>query len=201
VVPALEAAGHTAEAFDLPDDGGMEGYVARAGGVLHSRSEPAVLVGHSLGGMVITEAAARCPERVASLVYVCAFLPGDGQSLADLIGMPPTDSSVTDMPPEAAIEIVYGCCDRDIAEAAVARRRPQPTAPFYEPVSAAPDDLPRHYVVCSRDKRIPPDLQRRMAAERATGEVVEIDTDHSPFFSATDELAGHLNRWAALSPQ
>ena len=56
--------------------------------VLASRPEPAVLVGHSMGGVVITQAPADCPDRVASLVFVCAFMPANGQSLLDLTRLP-----------------------------------------------------------------------------------------------------------------
>ena len=93
VMSPLEAAGHTAEAFDLPGGGNdgtpvadvtLDSCAARVGDVLARRPEPAVLVGHSMGGIVITQAAANWPDRVASLVFVCAFMPADGQSLLDL---------------------------------------------------------------------------------------------------------------------
>jgi len=66
----------------------LDSYAARVCGVLAADSEPAVVVGHSMGGIVATQAAARCPERVAALVYVAAFLPKDGQSLLDLTKLP-----------------------------------------------------------------------------------------------------------------
>ncbi len=85
---------------------------------------PAVLVGHSMGGMVITQAAARCPERIARLVYVAAFVPSDGQSLIDLTQLPEAagdavqanlvvdgDPPVATMPTEAARKALFHCCD------------------------------------------------------------------------------------------
>ena len=56
--------------------------------VLASRPEPAILVGHSMGGVVVTQAASDCPEHVASLVFVAAFMPANGQSLLDLTHLP-----------------------------------------------------------------------------------------------------------------
>ena len=90
------AAGHTAEAVDLPGSPGnptpvadvtLDAYAEQICEVLGGRP-PAILVGQSMGGMAITQAAARCPEHVAALVYVAAFAPADGQSLIDLVALP-----------------------------------------------------------------------------------------------------------------
>ena len=96
VIPGLRAAGHSAEAIDLPGAGEDQTPVAEitldryARRVCEALSEgpPAILVGHSMGGMVITQAAARCPDRIERLVYVAAFLPEDGQSLIDITHLP-----------------------------------------------------------------------------------------------------------------
>ena len=97
LMDSLKAAGHVVEAFDLPGMGddhtsasevSLDSYAARVCEVLAADSEPAVVVGHSKGGIVATQGAARCPERVAALVYVAAFLPKDGQSLLDLTKLP-----------------------------------------------------------------------------------------------------------------
>lgn len=95
-LPGLRAAGHEVDAVDLPGSGedptpvsevSLDAYADRVCSVL-AQGPPAVLVGHSMGGMVVTQAAARCPEHVAALVYVAAFLPADGQSLVDLVSLP-----------------------------------------------------------------------------------------------------------------
>src|ERR1035441_10945961 len=96
VMPGLRAAGHDVQALDLPGDGEdqtplaqvtLDAYARRVCGALAS-GEPAVLVGHSMGGIVVTQAAARSPQHVAALIYVAAFLPADGQSLMDLAALP-----------------------------------------------------------------------------------------------------------------
>jgi len=97
VVEPLEAAGHTAEALDLPGSGEdrtpvgevtLDAYVDSVAAQLDGRPEPAVLVASSMGGVVCTETAARHPEKVAGIVYVAAFVPRDGQSLIDLTEYP-----------------------------------------------------------------------------------------------------------------
>src|SRR5262245_29238206 len=93
----LRAAGHSVEAFDLPGLGDdrtpasqvtLEACAARLCEVLAGNPEKAVVVGNSMGGIIATQGGARCPERVAALVYVAAFVPQDGQSLLDLTKLP-----------------------------------------------------------------------------------------------------------------
>src|SRR5690242_16126807 len=97
IVAPLEAAGHTVETLDLPGGGDdptppagvtLESCAERVCSQLLERSEPAVLVGHSMGGVIITQAASSCPERVAALIYLTAFMPANGQSLLSLTQLP-----------------------------------------------------------------------------------------------------------------
>jgi pimeloyl-ACP methyl ester carboxylesterase len=217
VVPRLEAAGHTVETLDLPgagddrtpvEDVTLARCAERVCTQLLSSPEPAVLVGHSMGGVVVTQAASNCPDRVASLIFVCAFMPADGQSLLDLAHLPEGagdmiqanivvegDPPVATLPPEAAAQAIYNCCTPDQQAGALPRRRPQPVAPFATPVEideAVLGAIPRSYVFTARDRSIPPALQRRMIAEHPCRQVVELDADHAPFLSATGELVTAL---------
>jgi pimeloyl-ACP methyl ester carboxylesterase len=217
IIGPLEAAGHTVETLDLPGGGDdptpaagvtLESCVERVRSQLLERSEPAVLVGHSMGGVIITQAASSCPERVVALIYVTAFMPANGQSLLELTQLPEGQDDqiqanivVDGEPPvatlsaEAAIEAIYNNCPPEQARVAVARHRPQAVAPFATPV-AVDDELlssiPRSYVFTARDQSIPPALQRRMIAEHPCRRVIELDTDHMPQLSATDGLVGAL---------
>lgn len=218
VVRPLEAAGHTVQTLDLPGGGDdrtpveeitLESCAARVCEVLASRPEPAVLVGYSMGGAVATQAAGLCPDRVASLIFVAAFMPGDGQSLLDLTGLPEgaddmiqANIVVEGEPPlatlsaEATVAAVYNCCPPDVAAKAAARRRSQAVAVFATPVSVDDERLaaiPRSYVLTRQDNSIPVALQRRMIAEHPCTNVVELDTDHAPQLSATSELVAALN--------
>lgn len=223
VIGRLEALGHTVDALDLPGGGDDETPVAevtlescakRVGDVLDAREEPAILVGYSMGGAVVTQAASNWPERVASLVFVTAFMPGDGQSLLDLTHLPEGkddqiqanlvidgDPPVASLSEEATAAAVYNDCTSEQTAWAVSRRRPQAVAPFADPVQVDEEVLagiPRSYVLTLQDRSIPPALQRRMIREHPCERVFELDADHAPFLSATDELVATLNELARL---
>jgi pimeloyl-ACP methyl ester carboxylesterase len=217
VVGPLEAAGHTVEAFDLPGGGDdrtpvaeitLESYVARARDVLTSRPEPAVLVGFSMGGVVVTQAASDCPERVASLIFVAAFMPSDGQSLLDLTDLPEGagnmikenlvvegDPPTATLPEEAVAAGVCNRCTQEQFARVRERRRPQAVAPFATPLRVDEEvlaSIPRSYVLTKHDRSMVPPLQRRMIREHPCKRVIEIEADHAPFLSATDELVAAL---------
>ena len=223
VLPGLREAGHTVETFDLPGQGSdqtpieqvdLDAYARRTCEVL-AAGEPAVLVGHSMGGMVITQAAARTPEQVVQLVYLAAFLPGDGQSLLELTHYPEAagdqvqanlviegDPPVATLPPEAIKVALGGCCTDTQLAWLIEHTVSQPVAPFTQPFRLDPDRaeafaaLPRAYITCLRDRAIPPQMQRRMFTDAGCDPVVEIDTDHSVWLSRTDDVVTAVDRLA-----
>jgi len=226
LIESLKASGHTAEAFDLPGLGDdqtspaevtLDACAARLCDVLASGPEPAIVVGNSMGGIIATQGAARCPARVAALVYAAAFIPKNGQSLLDLANSPEGagdqvqanitlsgDPPVATMSTAASGPALYGSCTPNIAAWAIAKQRPQPVAPFATPVSiphGAIDGIPKYYVLCKRDRAIMPVLQRRMIADNPCIAVVELDTDHTPQLSMTDDLARALDTFARTPPR
>jgi pimeloyl-ACP methyl ester carboxylesterase len=221
VIPGLEAAGHEACAIDLPGQGAdttplSEASLYRyADAVCDALGDgPTLLTGHSMGGMVITQAASQHPDGLAGLVYVAAFLPQPGQSLIDITHYPEAagdsvqanlvvegDPPVAEMPAEAAPEALYHCCTPEQVAWALPRRGRQPVIPFTQPFTpggdtAAFDALPRAYVTCLQDRAIKPELQRRLFQTAGCDPVIEIDTDHSPWLSRTDDLVAALDRIA-----
>jgi pimeloyl-ACP methyl ester carboxylesterase len=210
------------EVFDLPGlgddatppgDVSLDSCTARLGEVLATSGEPAIVAGNSMGGVIATQAAARYPQYVAALVYVTAFVPRDGQSLLDLTHLPEgaddqvqaniiIEPPVAIMPSAASRSALYGSCSEADAAWAVSKQRPQPLGPFAARVSIpaeALDGIGRYYVLCAKDRAIPMALQRRMIAENAITNVVELDTDHTPHLSMTAALANTLQQFARHS--
>lgn len=215
VVPLLERAGHRALAPDLPGHGNdrtppaavtLQAYADRVCEVLSAQPEPVILVGHSMGGAVISQAAEQCPDRVKTLVYLCAYLLRDGEVLSTeaqkdperIVGrytVPSADGTSMTVRDEGLKALFYtDCSDEDVA---YARERlvPQAIAPLATPVHVSAERwgrIPRVYIECLHDRTISPTAQKRMYSAMPGTPVLSLHTGHSPFFSAPQALADHL---------
>ena len=223
VVQALTAAGHTATAVDLPSHGHdttpidtvtLDAYADKVVDVLKQAPEPPVLVGHSMGGVVITQAADTFIAgggELKQLVYLAAFVPRNGQSLVELAGSPEGAGDMVQanvvvegeppigrMPADKAREAFYADCSDEVSAAAIEALDPQPILAFVAPVSIQDDrDIDRRYILTTQDKAIPPALQRKMSQDTAFREVVEIDSSHSPFLSQPATVSELLVRFSS----
>ncbi|HLY53928.1 MAG TPA: alpha/beta fold hydrolase [Stellaceae bacterium] len=222
VVPRLERKGYHVAALDLPGlgddptparDATFELGVARVVDAVRAAPGPVLLLGHSAGGIVISQAAENAPDSIGKLVYLAACLPVDGESLRSMIEITnrhPGPSAMGVLRPsdvegahgfaeELAAETFYNTCDPGAARRAIARLRPQPDAPLGVPVALSPERFGRvakSYIVCARDQALPPGAQHFMC-ERMPGVTKHVmDCDHSPFFCAPDGLVEIIDREA-----
>ena len=215
VVPLLEGAGHRAEAPDLPGSGedptpipqvSLRGYAERICGVLDAQPEPAVLVGQSSGGVAVSQAAEMRPDKIQMLVYVGAYLLRDGETLLSAsendteslvlsnLVMSEDGSSATLREEAIGEGLLADCSDEDV-ERAKARFEPQALAPIAMPVSLTEENygrIPRVYIETLKDRAISPWLQKEMYERLPCRKVISMDTGHWPFYSAPEELTGHL---------
>lgn len=193
---AIDLPGHATSPLALTDLYGDARHVAD---VIDRLGRPVVLVGHSYGGAVVTEAA-RYTDLVQSLVHLAAFALDRNESIMGLLGalpraavalsgamqMQPDGTSTLD-PAQAALAL-YNSCPPAVARAACARLDPQPMIGFSQPVTSdALRRLPSTYVVCTLDGAVAPSHQHHMA-ERCTT-TITLETDHSPFASMPDATA------------
>lgn len=215
VIPRLEARGHRVIAPDLPGLGEdktdpasvtLADNVASVGRALDAAGEKVILVGHSLGGLTITQSGEAYPDRIAGLVYLTAFLPLDGETRADIVvpGAAPTarvllqseDKSTYWLPDEVIEPNYYHDCDAETVAWAKARLRPQPAAVSSTPVRTSAENwgrLPRAYIICADDQSIKIETQKFMIERAGCDPIITMQTSHSPFLSAPEELAGHLD--------
>ena len=216
----LRSEGHEVRAIDLPAHGedrsspylaSLRSYGAQVANAAGGFTEKPFVVGHSMGGFAITQAAASRPDAFAGLVYLCAFVPQPGDSLIGLGRQDPDTlvSSSTRMAftgirirPERARAVFYESCSEADAAWATERLRPDPLLPLLQKLRRrAPAGLPRAYVECSEDRAISIGHQRAMAERGSIRHVVTLEADHSPFLSAPKELADQLGDIAARLTQ
>jgi len=211
----LEKLGAASVAVDLPGRAGdtrppaeltLDSYVDHVVAAIDASREPVTLVGHSLGGLVISQTAERVPEKISSLVYLCAMLLQDGQSTIDAAVNDPTsqlmasisldESGATSSVAEAAVrDLFYGDCTVAAGDKATRLLVPEPVGPATTPVHLTIDgwgSVPRSYILCSQDRAISPAAQRAMIASVGVDRVIEMDSSHSPFISQPERLAAVL---------
>ena len=169
-----------------------------------AQGKPVVLVGHSYGGAVITEAGN--DPQVAGLVYIAAFAPDKGESVASLIKDPPPGAPIPPiLPPQAGFLFL----DASKFAASFAADVPKDKADFMAQ-SQVPWSLealngavtqpawrtkPSWYLVATDDKMIPPEAQRSMS-KRAGSTVVEVKGSHAIYVSRPDAVAALIEQAA-----
>ena len=211
----LRQAGHNVAAPDLPSHGRdntpisgvtLAAYVERVRSVIEAQTEPVVLVGHSMAGVVITQTAEICPEKIRCLVYLCAFLPANGECLADWSRrdtecllpakrVRAQDESFSTIREDGMKKVFYADCSDQDVERAKRLLRPQASTPSNTPVVTTAENfgrLRRIYIETLQDRAISSSLQRQMYLALPCERVITMDTSHSPFFSAPETLVAHL---------
>jgi pimeloyl-ACP methyl ester carboxylesterase len=185
----------------------LEGDVAATRQVIDAQDGPVVLVGHSYGGVVVTEAGTH--DRVAALVYIAAFAPDKGESVNSLIADPPPGAPVPPiLPPTGGFLFL----DREKFHASFAGDLPPEQAAFMadSQVPWGVDALggavvepgwrikPSWYLVATDDRMIPPPAQRAMA-ERAGCTVTETSGSHAVYVSDPAAVAAVITQAAVAA--
>jgi pimeloyl-ACP methyl ester carboxylesterase len=215
VVPLLEAAGHRVQAPDLPGHGkdtapmcalSLAEYGTAVGALVAAAREPVVLVGHSMAGAVISRVAERMPDAIRRLVYLTAYLPKSGESLASLARRDREARTASErveidgtacfqITPEAARDAFYQDADPETVEFALQRIGPEPVSVFRETAEfteARYGRVPRAYIHCTEDRAIGYTLQREMVRDTPCDPVATLTCGHSPFLTAPKALAEAL---------
>jgi pimeloyl-ACP methyl ester carboxylesterase len=183
----------------------LDGDVAATRRIIDAQPGPVVLVGHSYGGAVITEAGRH--DKVAALGYISAFAPDTGESVNALIADPAPGAPV---PPFLAPKDGFLFLDRDKFHASFAGDLPAEQAAFMAdsqvPLGVdAPAGIisepawrtkPAWYLLTTADKMIPPAAQRAMS-QRAGANVTEVAASHAVYVSQPDAVANLIEQAAA----
>ena len=214
----LRAEGNEVSCFDLPGSGddltpsGQVTLNSCAERIIQKTRElstagDVILVGHSLGGAAVTQAASAAPELYCRVVYICAFLPVDDESVLQLsqksvqLG---TGGPVTPIDMDAGgITLVVSHIPSTFFNDGnyvdyhhlIKKFRPQALGPLVTPVKVSEsfNSLKKSYVICTLDKAVSPDFQKIMAERSRVEDLYEINSGNEPFIIACARLSEILN--------
>jgi pimeloyl-ACP methyl ester carboxylesterase len=208
IVPLLEAAGHSVAVPNLAYAGeeNLNSYARLVAAAVVQANNPVILVGHSMGGLVISQTAELVPQHIAKLLYISGLMLRNGETLQSFLeahaelGVDDLvlknmrvseDGVLASFPAEVAPSIFYNCCSNADARWAARQLRAQPTPVYATPLDLSEarfGSLPRAYVECSKDQAVSVINQRQMLANTPCSTVYTLATDHSPFLSDVDGL-------------
>jgi pimeloyl-ACP methyl ester carboxylesterase len=203
----LEQRGHGAVAIDLPAedlDAGLDTYADVVAAFLAPVEDDVIVVGHSLNGLILPLVAARRP--VSALVYLCAFIPVEGQSMNDQFRSSPEPVLTFEASPEpdghgrshwpeeaAARRGLYPDLTDEDAAWAFAQLRAQAPTSQKEPCPAGLPAVRAVSMIGAYDAGLNPAWARRVARERLGAEPVELAAGHFPMITEPETLADALD--------
>jgi len=214
----LEGKGATVRTVTLPGhaedttkvtETSLEAYVDKVSSVFEA-GKPVTLVGHSFGGVVISLTAEAHPTSVERLIYVGAFLPANGETALDLAqtdtnsDLGPAlvfdmDKGVVGIQRDQFPELFCADCSESHLEVLADKYSDEPLPPLVQPIVLSDDgfgSVPKYYVFTAEDRVLSPSFQQRVTSRIELAGSATLDTSHSPFFSAPDELVTAVSQLA-----
>lgn len=160
-----------------------------------------ILVGHSLGGVVITEVAEAIPDQIQKLVYIGAFLPATGQSLYALAtsdaesqlapNLHQLPNGTLDVPKDKLVPIFIADGSAGVQQLVIDNYRAEPAIPFFDTVALTAANFGRvdkYYIRTLNDQVIGPKLQLKMIAAAGITKTYPISTSHCAFLAKPDSV-------------
>ncbi|MET3501375.1 pimeloyl-ACP methyl ester carboxylesterase [Mucilaginibacter rubeus] len=218
VITQLKSAGNEVTVVNLPGHGAdetpvdqisLQGYVDAVKKAIGSQKE-VILVGHSFGGIVISEVAEQIPSQIKKLIYVAAYLPKNGQSLLDVAN---TDAN-SDVPKYLQIEKEKGTAGiaangiastfvpdapQQVQAYVVAHFKAEPLAPLATPVTltaASFGTVSKVFIHTFNDKVNSYSLQQRMVKDASITRLYGLPSSHTPFVSMPAVLSAIIENEA-----
>jgi pimeloyl-ACP methyl ester carboxylesterase len=209
----LEKEGNTVILVELPGHGSdqtptytlsLDGYRDKVVEAINKVDGKVILVGHSMGGMVVTNVAEKIPSKLSKLVYIGAFVPVSGQALVEIsdpdsqLGpnlVASADQLTLDVKRENLTKLFIGDGTDAAKEKVLLNYRAEPAIPFTNKVTLTNSNfgsVQKVYIKTLQDIVISPGLQDRMIVSAGIKTVYEVNTSHSPFLSQPQAVSDLL---------
>ena len=199
VIPVLHAKGYNVIAVQNPLTS-LEDDVAATRRAIALMDGPVLLVAHSYGGMVITEAGN--DPKVAGLLYVCALVPNEGQSAGDVVNAFPPGPGSAEFKQDASgfLSLSYKGINADFAQDLPAETRSvlfstqipwSVKATMGKVTTPAWKTKPSWFIIGKNDRMVPPGLQR-VEAKMIKAHTLELPSSHVPMFSMPERVAAFI---------
>lgn len=220
VTAKLQADGYKVVAVDLPgrpgnpaapDKVSLSLYGDTVVGVLTKLNRPAVVVGHSFGGIVIADAAEKAPAKIKTLVFTAAYLPHDGDSLVSMANKDADakigphlqikkEQGIASIEYSARADLFANGAPEGLRKAIPDLILDEPLAPLATPVHVTAGkfgQVDKVYIHTANDQVISPSFQAQMVASTPVRREFTLQTGHTPFLTAPNELAADIEAAAA----
>ena len=215
VAAGLTARGATVKTLDLPGHGddmtsptavNLDLYVSAINAAIDAVGPPVVLVGHSMGGIPVTQTAEKYPSKISKLVYLGAYFPKNGDSLQALAMMDPdsklgpnltvdADAGVGKLPMDKLKDIFCADCNDAQTANLLAHYRDEPLASLVATVTTTDANwgsVPKYYVHTLQDHAVTYKLQQTMVSGITLTKETSLDTSHCPFLSVPSQVVDAL---------
>ena len=204
-VATVELPAHGSDQTSLPQVS-LDAYIAKVRAAIAAAPPPVTLVGHSMGGMVVTGVAEVDGAKLAKVVYLGAYVPKDGQSLFDLAStdagshlgpalIVDQDNGLAKLPSDKLEDIFIADGTPDEVARVVSNYRDEPLAPFLTPLhttAAGWGAVAKAYVYTKDDRAVSFALQQSMTADVTMTDTATLETSHAPFLSRPDLVVSAL---------
>jgi pimeloyl-ACP methyl ester carboxylesterase len=220
VTAKLQADGYKVVAVDLPgrpgnpatpDKVSLSLYGDTVVAALTKLNQPAVVVGHSFGGIVIADAAEKAPAKVKTLVFTAAYLPHDGDSLVSMANKDADakigphlqikkEQGIASIEYSARADLFANGAPEGLRKAIPDLILDEPLAPLATPVHVTAGkfgQVDKVYIHTANDQVISPSFQAQMVASTPVRREFTVQTGHTPFLTAPDELAADIEAAAS----
>ncbi|MBI1277504.1 MAG: alpha/beta fold hydrolase [Anaerolineaceae bacterium] len=222
VIDALKAQGYEAIAVEWVGRGTdktpfkditMTQYRDAVIDVIKKQNQPVILVGHSFGGMVISDVAETIPDRIQTLVYLAAYLPRNGDNLLTLSGLDKysilgqkgnfivsKDFTTASIPEDVFPTAFCPDCNPDQLKVVAASQLDEPLAPPNEKLVLTDKNfgsVKKAYIMTSQDIVVSPQLQALMMSYTPVDKVYAVNAGHAAYMTVPDELARILIKIAS----